>query len=132
MTGYEQMLEDAQAAAEKQKQWAEDAKEDPFGASVASVLFAPLQGADYLKTMASGVGHSDTAKLDSYVPMNTYNMDVTNMVNTVRGAVSEKIEENTNWTIFGQNVASFLYQTGMSVAGTARCRWAPWASGPPC
>ncbi len=47
--------------------------------------------------------------------MNVCNMHATNFVNEVRGTVAKNIEENTDWEIFGQNVASFLYQTGMSV-----------------
>ena len=60
-------------------------------------------------------GHSDTGELGSYEPMNPYNMNITNTVNTLRGTVAEEIEKNTDWELFGQNVASFLYQTGMSI-----------------
>ena len=119
MAGYEQMLEDAREYQRKQARWEQQAKEDPVGASIASVLAAPMQGAEYLLTMAGGVGHSDPDDLENYVPMNVYNMDVTNMVSTVRGTVAREIEEHTDWEIFGQNVASFLYQTGMSVADSA-------------
>lgn len=34
-------------------------------------------------------------------------------------SISKNIEKNTDWNLFGQNVASFLYQTGMSVADSA-------------
>ena len=37
--------------------------------------------------MAGGVGHSDPSKPESYVPMNAYHMDVTNMVGNIREAV---------------------------------------------
>ena len=51
--------------------------------------------------------------------MNPYNMNITNTVNTLRGTVAEEIEKNTDWELFGQNVASFLYQTGMSIGDSA-------------
>ncbi len=56
---------------------------------------------------------------ENYVPLNVYDMDATNYVSAIRGTVSKNIEKNTDWNLFGQNVASFLYQTGMSVADSA-------------
>ena len=38
-------------------------------------------------------GHSDTGELGSYEPMNPYNMNITNTVNTLRGTVAEEIEK---------------------------------------
>ena len=119
MAEYEQMLADAEEYARKQQEWETWAKEHPVLSSIDSVLMSPFQGVDYLKTMAGGIGHSDTGNLETYVPMNVYNMDATNYVSTVRSTVSKTIEEHTDWELFGQNVASFLYQTGMSVADSA-------------
>lgn len=110
MAEYEQMLADAEEYARKQQEWETWAKEHPVLSSIDSVLMSPFQGVDYLKTMAGGIGHSDTGNLETYVPMNVYNMDATNYVSTVRGTVSEG---------FNNNVASFLYQTGMSIADSA-------------
>ena len=44
---------------------------------------------------------------------------MTGFVTTVRDTVSKQIEENTDWDLFGQNVASFLYNTGLSVGDSA-------------
>ena len=116
MTGYEQMLQDAEEYQAKRKQWTSYAEEHPALSSIGTVLLSPFQGVEYLKTMAGGVGHSDVDQPERYVPMNVYNMDVTNFVSQTRGAVAEKIEENTDWELFGRNVAAFVYESGMSVA----------------
>lgn len=119
MEQYAQMLKDAEEYARKQAEWEAYAKEHPILSSIDTVLISPFQGVDYLKTMVGGIGSSDTGDLENYVPMNVYNMDATNYVSTVRSTVSKSIEESTDWELFGQNVASFLYQTGMSVADSA-------------
>lgn len=116
MSGYEQMQRDRERYEKNIVEWEDYAKEHPILASIDTVLVAPFQGVDYLKTMASGIGHSDHTDVENYVPMNVYNMDATNYVNTVRATVSKTIEENTDWELFGQNMSSFLYQTGMSLA----------------
>ncbi len=116
MERYAKMLRDAEEYDKKREEWQQYAKDHPILSSVETVLVSPFQGIDYLKTMAAGIGASDTRDLEHYVPMDVYNMDATNFVSEVRGTVSKEIEENTNWELFGQNVASFLYQTGMSVA----------------
>lgn len=119
MAQFEQMQRDAEEYAKSVQEWETWAKEHPILSSAETVLVSPFQGIDYLKTMVGGIGTSDPSNLQTYVPMNVYNMDATNFVSTVRGTVSKEIEENTDWELFGQNVASFLYQTGMSVADSA-------------
>lgn len=119
MVEYEKTLQDAEQYAGKQAEWTQFAQEHPVVSSIGTVLNAPFQGGDYLTTVLSGIGRSDTSKPESYVPLNTYNMDATNFVSTVRGTVSQEIEERTDWELFGQNVVSFMYQTGMSVADSA-------------
>ena len=119
MVQFEQMQRDAEEYERNLQEWETWAREHPILASVDTVLISPFQGIDYLKVMASGIGTSDTGNLETYVPMNVYNMDATNYVSTVRNTVSKEIEENTDWELFGQNMASFLYQTGMSVADSA-------------
>lgn len=119
MKGYEQTLRDAREYEADEAEWKQYASDNPVLASVESVLLAPFQGVDYLKMAASNIGHSNPKDLDTYVPANVYNMDTTNFVSTVRGQVSEDLEKSTNWELFGQNVASFLYQSGMSMADTA-------------
>lgn len=119
MVQFEQMQRDAEEYERNLQEWETWAREHPILASVDTVLISPFQGIDYLKVMAGGIGTSDTGNLETYVPMNVYNMDATNYVSTVRNTVSKEIEENTDWELFGQNMASFLYQTGMSVADSA-------------
>lgn len=119
MAQFEQMQRDAEEYEKSVQEWETWAKEHPILSSAETVLVSPFQGIDYLKTMVGGIGTSDPSNLQTYVPMNVYNMDATNFVSTVRGTVSKEIEESTDWELFGQNVASFLYQTGMSVADSA-------------
>ena len=119
MAQFEQMQRDAEEYEKSVQEWETWAKEHPILSSAETVLVSPFQGIDYLKTMVGGIGTSDPSNLQTYVPMNVYNMDATNFVSTVRGTVSKEIEENTDWELFGKNVASFLYQTGMSVADSA-------------
>lgn len=119
MTGYEQTLADKQAAEKKAKEDREYAKKHPMLASVDTILTAPFQGVDVLKNSFSRIGKNDSGDLENYVPMNSYNMAATNYVQNVRNQVSEDIEKKTDWNIAGQNVASFLYQSGMSIADSA-------------
>lgn len=101
----------------KVAEWQSFADEHPVLASAASVLVSPFQGIDFVKLIASG--NTSDADPESYVPPSVYDADIVNFVNTVRGTVSEEIEANTDWELFGQNVASFLYQTGLSAAESA-------------
>lgn len=119
MAEYEQTLADKQAAEQKAKEDREYAKKHPVLASVDSILSAPFQGVDVLKNSFSRIGKSDSGDLENYVPMNSYNMAATNYVQNVRNQVSEDIEKKTDWNIAGTNVASFLYQSGMSIADSA-------------
>ena len=101
----------------KVAEWQSFADEHPVLASAASVLVAPFQGIDFVKMIGSG--SLDESDPESYVPPSVYDADLVNFVNTVRSTVSEQIESATDWEIFGQNVASFLYQTGLSIAESA-------------
>lgn len=119
MAGYDRMLDQQETYVKTQEKWQKDAEEHPVSMSGLSVFLSPLQGADAVRTWGNSAGHSNADDLGSYVPNNVYDMYATNAVQTIRGTVSRKIEENTNWELFGQNVASFLYNTGMSVADSA-------------
>ena len=116
LSGYEKMLEDYERYIEQQEQWQQYAQEHPVLSTIDTIFASPFQGIDYLKVALSGFGTSDIDDLESYVPMNVYDMETTNFVSTVRAEVAKEIEENTNWNLFGQNVASFLYQTATSIA----------------
>lgn len=119
MTGYEKRMADAEAAQKKQAEDQQYAKDHPVISSIDTVLVSPFQGLDFIKNSVSNIGHNDVNDIENYIPMNSSNMDATNFVQTVRGQVSSDIEQNTDWTVWGQNVASFLYQTGMSVGDSA-------------
>ena len=119
MTGYEQSLVDAEEYRKKQKEWEQYATKHPIASSISSVIMSPFQGLDYLRLGIENVGHNNVNDPENYVPLNVYDMDATNYVSAIRGTVSKNIEKNTDWNLFGQNVASFLYQTGMSVADSA-------------
>lgn len=119
MTGYEDMLEDAAQYREDMGEWQEYAREHPILSSVDTLLTAPFQGFDFLRVMGKNIGHSDRDDPENYVPMNSYDMELTNYINAVRQTVSEEIEGATNWEIFDQNVAAFLYQTGMSIGDSS-------------
>ena len=116
MSGYEKMLKDKEAYEQKQAEWEEYAKKNPVGASLNTILHAPFMGLDYLSTVIHGAGAAKPSDYKNYVPANVYSMNTTNFVETVRGTVSKSIEEKTDWELFGSNVASFLYNTGMSMA----------------
>lgn len=118
MSQYQDTLEKAkqyQQESEARQQWT---KEHPIVASLSSVLRSPLQGVEFLELAAENIGN-DPKDLKNYVAPNVYDMVNTNAVNQVRRTVSKEIEENTDWELFGQNVASFLYQTGMSAVDSA-------------
>ncbi|MGO5113608.1 hypothetical protein ACTQ33_01020 [Candidatus Avoscillospira sp. LCP25S3_F1] len=109
MSQYQDTQEKAkqyQQESEARQKWA---KEHPIVSSISSVLRSPLQGVEFLELAAESIGN-DPKDLKNYVPPNVYDMVNTNAVNQIRGVVSDDIQ--TNWG----NVASFLYQTGMSVA----------------
>lgn len=120
---YERMAEyqrrqQTAAEAERQRQQTEAwAEEHPVLASIASVAAAPLQAIDIPRLIASGGGNEDD--LRTYTPADPNSALVTGFVTTVRDTVSKQIEENTDWDLFGQNVASFLYNTGLSVGDSA-------------
>lgn len=118
LVGYEQILADAAEDAVKQKQYEREARNNPVLSSAKTVIAAPLQGFEFIGTAARNLRNIGKGYED-YVPVTGSNMDITNYVSTTRNAVSKEIEENTDWEIFGQNVASFLYNTGMSIADSA-------------
>lgn len=116
---YDRMLEREKTYLEMQGKWQKEAEEHPFWSSWLSVVFSPLQGFDYLRTVGNSQGHNNADDLSSYRQMDPYDMAATNMVQTTRGTVSRMIEEKGGPELFGQNVAAFLYNTGMSMADSA-------------
>lgn len=119
LSGFERREESEKDYKKKQAEWTEFAEKHPVLSSAASVLASPFQGVDFVKMVNSSGKNNNETNLDTYVPPNAYDADIVNFVNTVRGTVSDKLEKSTDWEIFGQNVASFLYQTGLSIAESA-------------
>lgn len=117
MTEYQKRQERAAAAEQQRRQTADWADEHPVLASLASVGASALQAIDIPRLIASGGGNEDD--LRTYTPADPNSALVTGFVTTVRDTVSKQIEENTDWDLFGQNVASFLYNTGLSVGDSA-------------
>lgn len=69
-----------------------------------------------LASVASLAGKgSDTNDPNSYTPK----LGSVSGTDLIRSATSEALEKNTDWKIFGRNVASFLYNTGMSAVDSA-------------
>lgn len=119
MSGYQQMQNDADRYKKEQQETQKFASEHPFLSSASTVLVSPLQGLDYAAAILGNAGHNNTSDPDTYEPVNVYNMVSTNYVSTVRDTVSKELEDNTDWELFGRNVAAFLYNSGMSIADSA-------------
>lgn len=113
---YELYKEQEKSYFDNVEKWEAFAKKHPIVASAASVFASPAQGLDFLDQVLRGAGHSDPGNLDTFRPASVGGMPVTTFVNTVRGTVSKELEEKYDWELWGQNVASFLYNTGMSMA----------------
>lgn len=118
MYGYEQRQSSQAEAQEKQEAWQKEAEEYPVLSSLGSVAVSPMQGLDYLSLLLNNLGHNSTKDLSSYEPLDTSAMDATNYVGTVRGTVGQKVQQSFDSETAGK-VASFLYQTGMSVVDSA-------------
>ena len=128
MEEYRARQETAKEAAETREQTEGWAREHPVLSSIASVAAAPLQAVDLPRLIASGRG--DENDLNTYTPADPNAAVISNFVTTVRDTVSKDIEENTDWTLFGQNVGSFLYNTLLSVGESASqmALLGPWAT----
>lgn len=128
MTEYQKRQERAAEAERQKRQTAAWAGEHPVLASLASVGASALQAVDIPRLIATGGGSEDD--LRTYTPADPNAAIISNFVTGVRDTVSKKIEESTDWDLFGQNVASFLYNTGMSIGDSASqvALLGPWAT----
>ena len=128
MTDYRQRQERAAEAERQRQQTAAWAGEHPVLASLASVGASALQAVDIPRLIATGSGSEDD--LRTYTPADPNAAIISNFVTGVRDTVSKKIEESTDWDLFGQNMASFLYNTGMSIGDSASqvALLGPWAT----
>lgn len=128
MTEYQRRLDRAAEAERQQRQTAAWAGEHPVLASLASMGASALQAIDIPRLIATGGGSEDD--LRTYTPADPNAAVISNFVTGVRDTVSKKIADNTDWTLFGQNMASFLYNTGMSIGDSASqvALLGPWAT----
>lgn len=128
MTEYQKRQERAAEAERQQRQTAAWAGEHPVLASLASAGASALQAVDLPRLIATGGGSEDD--LRTYTPADPNAAIISNFVTGVRDTVSKKIEKSTDWELFGQNVASFLYNTGMSIGDSASqvALLGPWAT----
>ncbi|MBE6685779.1 MAG: hypothetical protein E7591_00930 [Ruminococcaceae bacterium] len=83
------------------------------GASIATNLLSVSS----LYGIAKEYVHNSGEDALDYVPIdfNSNSFYMMNFTNTIRGTVTKELEEETDWTLFGKNVTSFLYQTGTSI-----------------
>lgn len=128
MTDYRQRQERAAAAEQQRQQTAAWAGEHPVLASLASVGASALQAIDIPRLIATGGGSEED--LRTYTPADPNAAIISSFVTGVRDTVSKKIADNTDWELFGQNMASFLYNTGMSIGDSASqvALLGPWAT----
>lgn len=128
MTEYQRRQERAAEAEQQRQQTAAWAGEHPVLASLASVGASALRAVDIPRLIATGGGSGDD--LGTYTPADPNAAIISNFVTGVRDTVSKKIEKSTDWDLFGQNVASFLYNTGMSIGDSASqvALLGPWAT----
>lgn len=110
------------AAAEREKAAQEKVNKSAgsaFLANVVSVGAQAMSGIEFVGKVISSLGHNDISDLESYQPLSTYDMICTSYANAVREQTAKNIEDatkDTKWQWQSMNMASFLYQTGMSMA----------------
>lgn len=113
-TYYDRAMQE-QASIENLQKIQQDAMNNPVGASAWSVLDNAVGSVgDAFKYIGAGIAEDVTGE---YQWINTYDTAAAR-VNTVRSTVSDKIGANIGNETAGK-VASFLYQTGMSLADFA-------------
>ena len=112
-------LEDMQTVLDKRRtdklsaSWEENAEKLPILSNAATVIMKPA-GA-IVGAIDDAVNSLQGKEYNPY----SYAHTTSNYVSDTRKYTSEDIEENTNLELFGQNIASFLYNTGMSLADSA-------------
>lgn len=115
MADYEKRTEQRERRAAEQAENKAFAQKHPVLASAATVPVGVFQGIDYLKMTGREIAN-DLRGENDWRPSYTDDMYLTNFVSDIRGSVSEELEANTDWELLSENVASFLYNTGMSIA----------------
>lgn len=88
----------------QQQQWAQMAKEDPVGTSIASILMAPSKSFTAIGQVADYVS-------DGAIDQNAGYNKFSHIPSSIRGQVASDIAESGNWG----EVGSWTYQLGMSM-----------------
>ena len=83
--------------------------------SAASVAATPVKGFEYLGAVVGNLGHNDVGDLSGYRPLDTSGMRATRYSDTVRGTVSENIQNSFDNKAAG-GFFSFLYDSMMGLA----------------
>lgn len=115
ISDYEQRLIDAENRKKERKENLQLAYNNPVVASAIRIGAAPFQGLDYLSVARQTIAN-DLRGEEDWRPVNTDKLQLTHFVTDVQGEIGQNIEENTDWKIGNQNVARFLYDTGMSMS----------------
>ena len=102
---------------EETKRWEDAADSGAVASTLMSALSVPANITGAITGTLESVGDAISGK--EYNPYGYYKTP-SNFASDTREYVGENIAESTeNLELFGQNIPSFLYQTGMSVADTA-------------
>lgn len=88
----------------QQQQWAQMAKEDPVGTSIASILMAPSKS---FTAIGQVVDYVSDGAIDQNAGYNKFS----HIPSSIRGQVASDIAESGNWG----EVGSWTYQLGMSM-----------------
>ena len=125
---YARYRRDEAEVAERKEEQIQFAEEHPVWASILSVP-AKLVGA-VTGTVQSLIDYVGSIGEEGYQAPNRNGMGyiLNDFAQTVRGTVSKEIAEQTDWEIFGVNVASWGYETLLGVADFAAATLAGWGN----
>ncbi len=115
---YDKRQTAAQWADKAREQYAQMANEHPVLSSALTLAAAPAQGVDYLNLLFGNMGRNDPGNLNTYRPLTSDEMTITNFVSTVRQTVGQGIRDGMENKLIG-NVLGFVYDTGMSIGDSA-------------
>ena len=118
MSDYETRQEESAKREKEQQANQQFANEHGVLSSAATVPLGMLQGLDYLG-VAAQTFQNELRGEEDWRPVDSNKMGFTNYVTDIRGQVGQNIEDSTKLTLGGQNVARFLYDTGMSMADSS-------------
>lgn len=119
MRGYDAYIE----AKKQYEEWEKTHRENidgsgwmAFGAWLGSTAVKPFSGIEYLQDVVGAIGHSDLEDLENYIPINTYDNDVTNYVNVSRDAVGNSYFGDSGFGRFAYNVGTSAVDSAVTKA----------------